>query len=61
MAEAAWRRGVLLRPLGPVLYALPPLCLTDEEATLLGTTMREVVEETLAGESAARRGAPDRL
>jgi adenosylmethionine-8-amino-7-oxononanoate aminotransferase len=44
MARAALDRGVLLRPLGGVLYALPPLSLTDEEAHLLGRTMRAVVE-----------------
>ena len=44
LREAAWQRGVLLRPLGNVLYAMPPLCLNDEEADLIGTTMRELVE-----------------
>jgi len=37
-------RGVLLRPLGNVLYAIPPLCLTDDEADRVGETMVEVVE-----------------
>jgi adenosylmethionine-8-amino-7-oxononanoate aminotransferase len=45
MAAAALRRGVFLRPLGNVLYAMPPFCLTDEEATGLGEAMAEVVEE----------------
>lgn len=44
LREAAWKRGVLLRPLGNVLYAMPPLCLTNDEATMLGNTMRELVE-----------------
>ncbi|MCC7139424.1 MAG: aminotransferase class III-fold pyridoxal phosphate-dependent enzyme [Planctomycetes bacterium] len=48
MARAALARGVLLRPLGNVLYALPPYVLTDDEARSLGATMREVVEEVLA-------------
>jgi adenosylmethionine-8-amino-7-oxononanoate aminotransferase len=48
MAAAALARDVLLRPLGSVLYALPPLCLTDEEADHLGRTMRDVAEEALA-------------
>lgn len=43
LAAAALRRGVLLRPLGNVLYALPPLCLTDAEADLLAATMVDVV------------------
>ncbi len=45
LREAAWKRGVLLRPLGNVLYAMPPLCLTDDEADLVGTTMFELVNE----------------
>jgi len=45
LREAAWKRGVLLRPLGNVLYAMPPLCLTDDEADLVGTTMFELVKE----------------
>jgi adenosylmethionine-8-amino-7-oxononanoate aminotransferase len=36
-------RGVLLRPLGNVLYALPPACLDEEECALVGTTMRALV------------------
>ena len=60
MAASAWRRGVLLRPLGPVLYALPPLCLSDEEANLVGKTMRDVVDEAVS-ESAARSGPAARL
>jgi|FLOH01.1.fsa_nt_gi adenosylmethionine---8-amino-7-oxononanoate aminotransferase len=35
---------VLLRPLGPVLYAMPPSCVTDEECHLIGTAMLELVE-----------------
>jgi adenosylmethionine-8-amino-7-oxononanoate aminotransferase len=34
---------VLLRPLGNVLYALPPACVTDEEADLLAAAIGEVV------------------
>jgi adenosylmethionine-8-amino-7-oxononanoate aminotransferase len=51
MAAAALRRGVLLRPLGNVLYAMPPLCLSDDEADRLGAVMVEVVEEVLSGTS----------
>ncbi len=46
LAAAALRRGVLLRPLGNVLYAMPPFCLTDEEARDLAGVMVEVVQET---------------
>jgi adenosylmethionine-8-amino-7-oxononanoate aminotransferase len=44
MRRAAIERGVLLRPLGNVLYALPPFCLTDEEADRIAEVMVEVVE-----------------
>ncbi len=37
------RRGVLLRPLGNVLYALPPACTTDAEAAMLAEVMRALV------------------
>ena len=43
--RAAVERGVLLRPLGDVLYALPPACTTDDEARRIGQTMRALVEE----------------
>ena len=46
----AIERGVLLRPLGNVLYALPPACLTEDEARKVAETMRALVE--LAGELA---------
>ena len=45
LAAAALRRGVLLRPLGNVLYAMPPFCLTDEEARNLAGVMVELVQE----------------
>ncbi|MHC4136981.1 MAG: adenosylmethionine--8-amino-7-oxononanoate transaminase [Planctomycetota bacterium] len=45
MATAALERGVLLRPLGNVLYAMPPLCLSDAEADRLADVMVEVVRD----------------
>ncbi|MEM8885282.1 MAG: aspartate aminotransferase family protein [Planctomycetota bacterium] len=42
LRAAALERGVLLRPLGPVLYAMPPLCIADEEADRIAATMREL-------------------
>lgn len=36
--------GVLLRPLGNTLYALPPACVTDDEARAIAATMRTCVE-----------------
>ena len=45
LRSAAIERGVLLRPLGNVLYALPPACTTLDEARTIGKTMRVLVEE----------------
>ncbi len=45
LRHAAIERGVLLRPLGNVLYALPPACTTVAEARHIGDTMRALVEE----------------
>ena len=43
LRRAALERGVLLRPLGNVLYAMPPACLDEEECALVGRTMRALV------------------
>ena len=45
LRRKAIERGVLLRPLGDVLYALPPACTTLEEAQQIGAAMRGLVEE----------------
>ncbi len=37
-------RGVLLRPLGNVLYLMPPYCVTPDEIALLGRVLGECVE-----------------
>jgi len=29
--ERFWEKGMLIRPLGPVVYFLPPFCVTTEE------------------------------
>ncbi len=39
----ALRRGVLLRPLGNVLYALPPACVDDAQVDQIAQTMRALV------------------
>jgi adenosylmethionine-8-amino-7-oxononanoate aminotransferase len=44
MAAAALERGVLLRPLGNILYALPPLVITDEEVGRVFGVIEELVE-----------------
>ncbi len=35
------KNGVLLRPLGNVIYTVPPVCITDEELTKVFSTLRE--------------------
>ena len=47
MAQAFLERGVLLRPLGNVLYFLPPYIITDEEAH----GVFDVIEEVLKANS----------
>jgi len=44
----ALARGVLLRPLGNVLYLMPPYCVTPDEIALLGTTLAECVDAATA-------------
>jgi adenosylmethionine-8-amino-7-oxononanoate aminotransferase len=39
------KRGILLRPLGPVVVMMPPLSLTEAEAVRLGDTVREAIVE----------------
>ena len=39
-------RGVLLRPLGDVLYVLPPYCTSDGELEKIYGTIREFVRAT---------------
>lgn len=46
--QHALTRGVLLRPLGDVVYAMPPYILEDEEYQLLGETALEGVERATA-------------
>ena len=46
--RAALARGVLLRPLGDVLYWMPPYCVDDAQLALLAATTAAVVEEATA-------------
>lgn len=39
--------GVLLRPLGPVVYAVPPYCVTSPELRLIYEVMGQVIEEAI--------------
>ncbi len=43
------RRGILLRPLGPVVVMMPPLSLTEAEAVRLGDAVREAIIEVTQG------------
>jgi adenosylmethionine-8-amino-7-oxononanoate aminotransferase len=45
IAERAVARGVLLRPLGNVLYAVPPYCVTDGELDRIYDVMEEIIDE----------------
>ncbi len=58
LAAAFLERGVYLRPLGNVLYFLPPYVITDEEAHWVFDVMEEVLArfETRGEPSASSRG-----
>ena len=42
--QHALERGVLLRPLGNVIYFMPPYVITPEEIELLGTVAAEGID-----------------
>ena len=44
LAQAFLERGILLRPLGNVLYFLPPYVITDEEVHSVFDAIEEVLE-----------------
>jgi adenosylmethionine-8-amino-7-oxononanoate aminotransferase len=44
MAAVALEHDVLLRPLGTVVYAMPPLCTTDAEVDRIAAAMVDAVE-----------------
>jgi len=46
--RAALDRGVLLRPLGDMLYWMPPYCIDDEQLELLAATTRAAIDEAAA-------------
>jgi len=45
LRRRAIEEGALLRPLGNVLYALPPACITDDEVDRLAETMLAILPE----------------
>jgi adenosylmethionine-8-amino-7-oxononanoate aminotransferase len=42
--QKAIERGVLLRPLGNVLYLMPPYCITDQELALAYETIQQILD-----------------
>lgn len=46
--RAALERGVVLRPLGDVLYWMPPYCVDEEQLHLLARVTREAIGEATA-------------
>ncbi|MCI4567815.1 adenosylmethionine--8-amino-7-oxononanoate transaminase [Lysobacter sp. CFH 32150] len=46
--RAALERGVVLRPLGDVLYWMPPYCIDEEQLVLLAETTRTAIDEATA-------------
>ncbi len=44
LRAAAIELGVLLRPLGNVVYALPPACTTDDQCDQIAAAMRELAD-----------------
>lgn len=47
LAQAFLDRGLLLRPLGNVIYAMPPYVITESEVDWMTTQIREVVDEVI--------------
>mgnify|MGYP001552099754 CR=1 FL=1 len=46
--RAALERGVVLRPLGDVLYWMPPYCVDEEQLQLLADVTRHAIEDATA-------------
>jgi adenosylmethionine-8-amino-7-oxononanoate aminotransferase len=46
--RAALARGVVLRPLGDVLYWMPPYCVDGEQLQLLADVTRAAIDEATA-------------
>ena len=46
--RAALARGVLLRPLGDILYWMPPYCIDEAQLRLLASATAEAIEEATA-------------
>jgi adenosylmethionine-8-amino-7-oxononanoate aminotransferase len=47
LTRAFLERGLLLRPLGNIVYAMPPYVITEEQTAWLTTQIREVVDQVI--------------
>jgi adenosylmethionine-8-amino-7-oxononanoate aminotransferase len=47
--EAFLKRGLLLRPLGSILYFMPPYAITDQEVDWAFDQIAEVLSEAASG------------
>ena len=56
--QAALKRGLLLRPIGSVVYFMPPYIITPEQIRWMVATAAEAIDEGLAGAAgvASERG-----
>jgi adenosylmethionine-8-amino-7-oxononanoate aminotransferase len=54
--RAALEAGVLLRPIGPVVYAMPPYVVTREEVELIATAAIRGVDAAVRAKSSITRG-----
>ncbi|MDD4890432.1 MAG: adenosylmethionine--8-amino-7-oxononanoate transaminase [Phycisphaerae bacterium] len=48
ICDAAWKRGLFIRPLGDVLVFIPPLCVTVEQIDFMFDVVEEAIEEVRA-------------
>ena len=46
--RAALERGVVLRPLGDIVYWMPPYCIDEPQLALLAETTRSAIDEAIA-------------
>lgn len=49
LREKLYRRGLLIRPLGNVIYLLPPYCITEEELRLTYSILAEEIQGVAHG------------
>jgi len=46
--RAALERGVVLRPLGDIVYWMPPYCIDDDQLSLLAAVTQSAIDEATA-------------